>query len=70
MFIGAIVQDEAEYLQSQNLPRTEREEISTPAPRCTTPSGGSGKCMDIQNCPILLSDLATLRKSVSNFLIH
>ena len=50
----------------------EREQIPTPPPRCTTPTGGSGKCMDIQNCPILLADLGTLRKSVSSFfrIIH
>merc|ERR1719510_2306722 len=68
---GAIIQDEDEYLrnqqyqqQHQNLPRIEREQIPTPPPRCTTPTGGSGKCMDIQNCPILLADLGTLRKSI------
>lgn len=34
------------------------------APRCTTPTKGSGKCMDIQNCPLLLADLDLLRKSI------
>ena len=65
-FLGAIVQDEEEYLKSQqNIPRTEREQVPSSPPRCTTPVGGPGKCMDIQNCPILLADLGTLRKSVS-----
>ena len=36
------------------------------APKCTTPNGGQGSCRDIQNCPILLADLGTLRKSVCN----
>ena len=36
----------------------------TTAPKCTTPNGGTGRCTDIQNCPILLADLGTLRKSV------
>ena len=66
LILGAIVQDEEEYLKSQqNIPRTEREQVPSSPPRCTTPVGGPGKCMDIQNCPILLADLGTLRKSVS-----
>ena len=38
--------------------------ITGGAPRCTTPSGGAGSCMDIQNCPLLLADLDMLRKSI------
>lgn len=38
--------------------------ITTNAPRCTTPTGGAGRCMDIQNCPLLLTKLDTLRKSI------
>lgn len=38
--------------------------ITTGAPRCTTPSGGQGRCMDIQNCPLLIADLDKLRKSI------
>ena len=38
--------------------------ITGGAPRCTTPSGGAGGCMDIQNCPLLLADLDMLRKSI------
>lgn len=73
---GAIVTTEEEYQQQQqtaenNRPRNERENVGqqqqriTSAPLCTTPTGGSGRCMDIQNCPILLADLGTLRKSVN-----
>ena len=38
--------------------------ITANAPRCTTPKGGNGRCMDIQNCPLLLADLDMLRKSI------
>ncbi|TRY69152.1 hypothetical protein TCAL_02181 [Tigriopus californicus] len=38
--------------------------ITTSSPRCTTPTGGAGRCMDIQNCPLLLTKLDTLRKSI------
>ncbi len=38
--------------------------ITTGAPRCTTPKSGQGRCMDIQNCPLLLADLDLLRKSI------
>ena len=40
------------------------QRITTSAPRCTTPAGGAGKCMDIQNCPLLLANLNTLRRSI------
>lgn len=39
------------------------------APKCTTPNGAQGSCRDIQNCPILLADLGTLRKSVCNKIV-
>ena len=42
----------------------ESSRITGGAPRCTTPSGGAGSCMDIQNCPLLLADLDMLRKSI------
>ena len=31
---------------------------------CTTPSGNSGKCLDLSGCPSLLFDLSNLRKSL------
>ena len=80
LFPSGIVIDEDEYEQqreyekqqefnAQTRPRNEVERIpqvrNDPAPRCTTPSGGVGRCTDIQNCPVLLADLGTLRKSVS-----
>ena len=34
------------------------------APRCTTPEGGGGRCVDIQDCPILLVNFDNLRKSI------
>ena len=40
-------------------------------PKCTTPSGGSGRCVDLNECPILVADLTLLRKSIcfkGNFL--
>ena len=49
--------------QSGASVRDEGGRITTP-PRCTTPKGGSGRCMDIQNCPLLLADLKMLRRSV------
>ena len=42
----------------------ETSRITGGAPRCTTPGGGAGSCMDIQNCPLLLADLDMLRKSI------
>eukprot|EP00096_Caligus_rogercresseyi_P010161 TRINITY_DN3602_c0_g1_i1.p1 TRINITY_DN3602_c0_g1~~TRINITY_DN3602_c0_g1_i1.p1 ORF type:complete len:457 (-),score=92.04 TRINITY_DN3602_c0_g1_i1:168-1538(-) len=36
----------------------------TSAPPCTTPKKKSGKCLDIQDCPLLLADFTTLRKSI------
>ena len=36
----------------------------TTAPRCTTPTGDTGRCMDIQDCPILIANLDLLRKSI------
>ena len=65
-----IVVDEEDYEKGfvrgpvNTQPRTEQQRIASAAPRCTTPSGGSGKCTDIQICPILLTDLENLRKSV------
>ena len=47
--------------QGQGL---DQQRITSSAPRCTTPQGGSGRCMDIQNCPLLLADLDKLRKSI------
>ncbi|XP_023344466.1 uncharacterized protein LOC111713755 [Eurytemora carolleeae] len=38
--------------------------VVTPAPPCTTPTGGRGKCRDIQACPLLLADLNALRGSI------
>jgi len=38
--------------------------ITQNAPTCTTPSGGSGRCRDIQACPLLLADLNALRGSI------
>ena len=66
---GSVVIDEQEYYNQQqqpqleSRPRNERDQTS-PHPTCTTPSGGGGRCMDIQDCPILLADLSTLRKSI------
>ena len=34
------------------------------APRCTTPEGGRGHCVDLQDCPILLVNFNNLRKSI------
>ena len=34
------------------------------APSCTTSKGGVGRCMDIQDCPLLLVDLNVLRGSI------
>jgi len=34
------------------------------APTCTTPAGGTGRCRDIQACPLLLADLNALRGSI------
>jgi hypothetical protein len=34
------------------------------APRCTTPEGEGGRCVDIQDCPILLVNFDNLRKSI------
>ena len=69
---GSVVIDEQEYYDQQqydNRPRNERDQSAPDQhPTCTTPSGSGGRCMDIQDCPILLADLSTLRKSVS-FLI-
>ena len=42
----------------------ERANQARNAPRCTTPEKGAGRCMDIQNCPLLLADLDKLRKSI------
>lgn len=50
--------DENDRNKRNNEPRI------TTAPKCTTPRSGSGKCMDIQNCPLLLADLDNLRKSI------
>jgi len=38
--------------------------VTRNAPVCTTPSGGSGQCRDIQDCPLLLADLNALRGSI------
>lgn len=64
-----VVIDEEEYEQKQQrLEESTQQRVTssqTPkSPKCTTPSGGLGRCTDIQNCPILLADLQTLRKSV------
>ena len=65
--LPGVVIDEQDYYDQQpdNRPRNERDQGQDIFPTCTTPSGGGGRCMDIQDCPILLADLATLRKSVS-----
>ena len=34
------------------------------SPSCTTSKGGVGRCMDIQDCPLLLVDLNVLRGSI------
>jgi len=73
-----IVVDEDEYIQQQKeaeaaeaagfalRPRQSQEvnQRQSSAPKCTTPNGGPGRCTDIQNCPILLADLGSLRKSI------
>lgn len=61
--------DEEDYeIQQQHQLQTQQRVVqeagSSQAPKCTTPAGGSGRCTDIQNCPILLADLEVLRKSV------
>ena len=38
--------------------------ITKQAPRCTTPEGSGGRCVDIQECPILLVNFDNLRKSI------
>ena len=69
-----ILNPAVEYDDSSIRLRTERQNngpysslggrISSNAPRCTTPRSGKGRCMDIQNCPLLLADLDQLRKSI------
>uniref|UniRef100_A0A0K2U4G1 limulus clotting factor C n=1 Tax=Lepeophtheirus salmonis TaxID=72036 RepID=A0A0K2U4G1_LEPSM len=54
-------------IKSEAEANARNEDVSgriTTAPRCTTPNKGNGKCLDIQYCPILLADFATLRKSI------
>jgi len=38
--------------------------LQASAPTCSTPTGGSGHCRDIQDCPLLLADLVQLRGSI------
>ncbi len=69
-----IVIDEEDFQQHQQSIHRPRHEAKNSLqqqrvtesqnPKCTTPAGGAGRCTDIQNCPLLLADLSTLRKSV------
>jgi len=74
---SSLVVDEDEYTRQQEEAAYEASLLATrprqgqqtdqrldSAPKCTTPNGGQGSCRDIQNCPILLADLGTLRKSI------
>ena len=56
--------DSSEARDERKSDGGESSRITGGAPRCTTPSGGAGSCMDIQNCPLLLADLDMLRKSI------
>ena len=54
---------DAQY-NTQNNINTDGRITRNGAPRCTTPEGGGGRCVDIQDCPILLVNFDNLRKSI------
>ena len=41
-----------------------QQRIVSSAPKCLTGAGDAGRCVDLQECPILLADLDGLRKSI------
>ena len=59
-----LVSSASHVTSSVNDERNTDSRITTNAPRCTTAEGGAGRCMDIQNCPLLLADLQKLRESI------
>ena len=41
-----------------------QQRIVSSAPKCVTSTGDSGRCIDLNECPILLADIDGLRKSI------
>ena len=41
-----------------------QQRIISSAPKCVTSTGDSGRCIDLNECPILLADIDGLRKSI------
>ena len=55
---------DAQYNDVQNPITNDGRITRNRAPRCTTPEGSGGRCVDIQDCPILLVNFDNLRKSI------
>ena len=61
---GAIRGDKSQGRQGGTFAGGSRRQSSKGGPACTTSQGGSGRCQDIQDCPLLLVNLNVLRGSI------